>query len=108
MRKLRLFMVILLATAGMSSIVHAEARSEDRTAVHVSDHAKEAVSSPVNVNTADVTELSKIKGVGFKKADAIVQYRTQHGPFKSVDDVANVKGVGQKRLEKIKGQLAVS
>lgn len=107
MRKLRLFMVILLAAFGINSMLHAEVRSEDHTVVHSNDHIKESVSNPVNINTADASELSQVRGLGPKKADAIVQYRTQNGPFKSVDDIANVKGIGQKMLKRIEAQLTI-
>ena len=51
----------------------------------------------VDINTADASELaSGIKGVGEKRAMAIVEYRESHGPFQSVDELMKVKGVGQK------------
>ena len=50
----------------------------------------------VNINTADKqTLMTEIKGVGEKRAEAIISWREQHGPFKSVDELANVSGVGQ-------------
>ena len=58
-----------------------------------------AYAAPVNLNTADAAEMADtLKGVGLKKAEAIVAYREQHGPFKSVQDLANVKGIGEKTL----------
>ena len=65
--------------------------------------------TPVNINTADATVLSEcVAGLGPKKADAIVAYRTEHGgKFKSVDELASVKGIGTKRAEKLKPQLTV-
>lgn len=57
--------------------------------------------TPVNVNKADAqTIATSLDGVGISKAQAIVAYRDAHGPFKSVDDVGNVKGVGAKTLER--------
>jgi|LGVF01.2.fsa_nt_gb competence protein ComEA len=56
---------------------------------------------PVNINTADAQVLSKnIKGVGLKKAQAIVAYREKYGVFESVEDLKKVKGIGVKLLEK--------
>ena len=50
---------------------------------------------PVNINTADATTLAQeLKGVGLKHAQAIVEYRQKHGPFKSADELALVKGIG--------------
>ena len=55
---------------------------------------------PVNINTADAATLAAaIAGVGQKRAEAIVAYREANGPFRSVDDLVLVKGVGQKTLE---------
>ncbi|WP_100488652.1 helix-hairpin-helix domain-containing protein [Sporolactobacillus pectinivorans] len=56
----------------------------------------------VNINTADETDLQNLSGIGPAKAKAILQYREEHGPFKSVDDLTNVSGIGEKSLEKIK------
>lgn len=54
----------------------------------------------VNINTADVQTLStELKGVGEKKAQAIIDYRKEHGPFKSITDLSSVKGIGDKLLE---------
>ena len=63
---------------------------------------------PVNINTADAQALSKnIKGVGLKKAQAIVAYREKNGAFKTADDLKKVKGIGVKLLEKNNGTIIV-
>jgi competence protein ComEA len=55
----------------------------------------------VNINTADKeTLMSSIKGVGEKRAEAIIAYREEHGPFTSIDGLADVKGVGSSIVEK--------
>ena len=57
--------------------------------------------STVNINTADATTLSSsLLGIGESKAVEIVEYRKQHGPFSSVDDLLQVKGIGSNTLEK--------
>ena len=64
---------------------------------------------PVNINTANIESLAKnIKGVGVKKAQAIILYRKTHGPFKRVDDLAKVKGIGAKLLEKNRADLRIT
>jgi competence protein ComEA len=59
-----------------------------------------ALAGPVNINTADAETISQeLKGVGMSKAQAIVEYRENHGPFKSHDDLTLVKGIGVKTVE---------
>lgn len=55
----------------------------------------------VNINTATATELVSLKGIGAKKAAAIVAYRKLHGDFKSADELSHVKGISTKMLERI-------
>ena len=63
---------------------------------------------PVNINTADAQTLSKnIKGVGLKKAQAIVAYREKNGEFKKIEDLKKVKGIGARLLEKNSGSIIV-
>ena len=58
------------------------------------------IAGPVNVNTADAETISaELQGVGITKAIAIVEYRQTNGPFKSVDDLAQVKGIGARTVE---------
>lgn len=64
-----------------------------------------AVGEKINVNMATLEQLDKIPGVGPKTADAIIQYRTKNGMFKSYDDLLKVKGIGTKNIEKIKPYL---
>lgn len=57
---------------------------------------------PVNINQAAVRELTALPGLGKKKAEAIISYREQNGKFKSIDEVKNVKGIGDEIFAKIK------
>lgn len=61
----------------------------------------------VNLNTATKEDLTKIDGVGDKKADKILEYREQHGGFKSPDDLKNISGFGEKTVAKLRERLAV-
>lgn len=80
--------------------------------VHVSRHSKSDDTQPVNINQADVTQLATLKGIGPKKAQAIVAYRTTHGAFKTVNDLANVKGIGAKSVARLQtnnpGRLVIN
>jgi competence protein ComEA len=59
-----------------------------------------ALAAPVNINSADAETISKaLKGVGPKKAEAIIKYRTEHGDFKTLKDLENVKGIGEKTAQ---------
>jgi len=58
----------------------------------------------VDINSASKKELMGLKGIGEVKAEAIIAYRNAHGGFKSVDEIVNVTGIGQKTLEDIKGE----
>ena len=65
-------------------------------------------SAPVDLNTSSRTHLETVTGIGPGKAQAIIEYRTQHGPFKSVDELEHVSGFGKKTIEKIRSKLTVS
>jgi competence protein ComEA len=60
-----------------------------------------SASAQVDINTADAATLAReLKGVGLKKAEAIVAYRQKHGPFRSADELALVKGIGPSLISK--------
>ena len=60
----------------------------------------------VNVNQADAeTIAAELKGIGLSKATAIVEHRTKNGPFKTVESLAEVKGIGLKTVEKNRSEI---
>jgi len=61
----------------------------------------------VNINTASVDELVSLPGIGKAYAQRIVDYRTKNGPFKRIEDLLNVQGIGDKTFEKIRSRLTV-
>jgi len=62
----------------------------------------------VNINVASKGELESVKGIGHVKAQAIIDYRHKNGQFKSVDDLKNIKGFGDKSVQKIRSELTVT
>lgn len=68
----------------------------------------EAQTGKLNINTADESALqAQMIGIGPSKAKAIVQYREENGPFSSVDDLLEVKGIGAKTLDRNRDKLSV-
>ncbi len=57
---------------------------------------------PIDINTADFNQLNSIPGIGPTLAESILDYRKDNGSFKEIDDLLKVKGIGKKKLEKIK------
>ncbi|MCS7312568.1 MAG: helix-hairpin-helix domain-containing protein [Acidobacteria bacterium] len=61
----------------------------------------------VNINKANVQELTSLPGIGPKIAQRIVEYRTQHGPFKRKEELLNVQGIGPKKFERLKDRITL-
>lgn len=61
----------------------------------------------VNINTADKTTLISLPSIGEKTAEKIIQYRETNGNFKSIDDIKNINGIGEKKFEQIKDLITV-
>jgi competence protein ComEA len=62
----------------------------------------------VNLNSATVAQIASLPGIGPKTADLVVQYRQKNGPFKKIEEIMNVRGVGEKSFLKIKDRLSVA
>ncbi|NOQ77301.1 MAG: helix-hairpin-helix domain-containing protein [Methylococcaceae bacterium] len=62
----------------------------------------------VNVNTANMEQLQSINGIGESTATAIIEYREMNGSFSHVSDLVNVKGIGEKKLAKLREQISVN
>lgn len=61
----------------------------------------------VNLNTATKQELETLNGIGPTKAQAVIDYRTKNGAFKTVEDFKNVPGIGEKTFEKLKNDISI-
>jgi len=62
---------------------------------------------PININTASAADFDALPGIGAKTAALIVEYRQKNGPFKKVEELMNVRGIGEKNFLKLKPQLTV-
>lgn len=106
--------------SGDSPVPQKEASVSEETPVSSSQAPPQTESKPstssssskvpkmVNINTASVSELaSSLPGIGEVKAQAIVNYRNTNGPFRSVDELINVKGIGEATLEKLRPYATV-
>ena len=79
-----------------------EEAEEIPTGVTSKEEAKEG---KVNINTATVEELKTLKGVGEKKAEAIIEYRKKNGSFKTKEDLMKVRGIGKKLFESFQERI---
>ena len=96
-----LLAVLVLATAP-SAANAAQQKSGPRSG------AKAPVAGVVNINSASAAELEALPGIGAKTAARIIEYRQKNGPFKKIEELMNVRGVGEKNFLKLKGQIVVS
>jgi competence protein ComEA len=99
---LTLVALVFLVAAQPQTAAAAQPPSSSRSA------AKPAVAGPININTASATELEALPGIGAKTAALIVEYRQKNGPFKKVEELMNVRGIGEKNFLKLKPQITVA
>lgn len=71
------------------------------------DNSASSVSKVVNINTASLTELTTLSGIGDSKAQDIIDYRNSNGDFKTIDEIMNVTGIGESLFAKIKENITV-
>ena len=90
----RILAAVLVALALLAP--HAAAQGSDRAVM------KSAPAGPVNLNTATAAQLEALPGIGARTAALIVEYRQKNGSFKKIEDLMNVKGIGEKSFLKIK------
>jgi len=110
-------MLLSIVTLSVVAIAHAgaagaaQAPSGNRAPVKSVKSVKSVngdVPASVNINTASVKELDALPGIGTKTAALIVEYRQKNGPFKKIEELMNVRGVGEKSFLKLKPQLTVA
>jgi competence protein ComEA len=99
-------MLVLSSSALMLSVTPAQAQTAAQPAA--AQASAVTVQNQVNINTADAETLAlALDGVGMAKAQDIIAHREQHGSFKTVDDLQNVRGIGKATLERNRERILV-
>jgi competence protein ComEA len=93
-----LVVVSLLAASPHAAVAQTESRTS----------ARAPSIGIVNINTASAVDLEALPGIGAKTAARIVEYRQKNGPFKKVEELMNVRGVGEKNFLKLKPQISIA
>ena len=84
------------------------AASAQETPRRSSATSSASASAPVNLNTASVAQLETLPGIGKATAERILEYRQKNGSFKKVEDLMNVRGVGEKSFLQLKALITVA
>ena len=92
-----------VTTITISDIGSSQAAAQN--SARISETTASSAAKLINVNTATASQLCSLKGIGEKKAAAIIQYRDEHGDFTSVDQLLNVPGIGEKLLESFRDRI---
>jgi competence protein ComEA len=101
-----LLTVVTLVSLG--GVMHPAHAVQGQPAAPLRPAAKPAAPvAMVNINTASVAELDALPGVGSKTAALIIEYRQKNGPFKKIEELMNVRGVGEKNFLKLRAQISV-
>jgi competence protein ComEA len=97
---------VIVAVLAMAALPAAAAQQKSPAAKPA--RASAAPTTPVNINTATQQQLETLPGLGAKVAERIIEYRQKNGNFKKVEDLMNVKGIGEKSFLKLKPMLTIS
>lgn len=107
-------MILISSQSAMESSAVADSEPESSavdqpsSSLPESSQSEESTAFPVDLNTADAAQLDTVPGIGEVIAGRIIEYRNSVGKFKTVDELLNVKGIGEKTLEEMRDFLTVS
>jgi competence protein ComEA len=104
MRRLPLIVLLVL---GLASLASAQTTATPKPQKAKASKTVAAPAGPTNLNTATVAQLDALPGVGKSTAQRIVEYRQKNGSFKKIEELMNVKGVGEKSFLKLKPLITV-
>jgi competence protein ComEA len=103
-----LLSALALASACLVAVQAAPQSGSAKPATAKSATAKTAASTAVvNINTASASDFEALPGIGAKTAARIIEYRQKNGPFKKIEELMNVRGLGEKNFLKLKAQLTI-
>jgi competence protein ComEA len=102
---IRMMTAIVLA---LGLVASAAAQETTRTSGARAAGSSAAAAAVINLNTASAAQLETLPGVGKATAERILEYRQKNGGFKKVEDLMNVRGIGEKSFLKIKDRLTVA
>lgn len=97
-----------IATNSSTASVKPKAEAEKPSSKSGASSAKLAPGEKININTASADELDRLPGIGKTKAKAIIDYRTQNGPFKTPEDIQKVKGIKAGGFAKLKDHIKLA
>jgi competence protein ComEA len=103
MRRILAAIVILTAIGAAQPVVASPQGAKTAAA----SKAKASAANPVNLNSATVAQLQTLPGIGASAAQRIVEYRQKNGSFKKIEELMNVKGIGEKSFLKLKPLITV-
>ena len=105
MRRLTCALAIVCLWMLAPAATQEKAATGNRTAA--AKPAPASSSAPVNLNTATAAQIATLPGIGPKAAERIVEYRAKNGGFKKIEELMNVKGIGEKSFLKLKPLITV-
>jgi competence protein ComEA len=104
-----LFAIVIAALVSAPSLASTGQASKAGASAKVAAPAKAraTAANPVNLNSASVAQLQTLPGIGASAAQRIVEYRQKNGAFKKIEELMNVKGIGEKSFLKLKPLITV-